>query len=246
MAQETRLRWTNCGKWDRPWFRETTDHEKLIYLFIRDDCDTAGIWEVDPARVRFAFGWDLKLRDFLKACNGHVNLLPDDKPVERVRVLDASHIWIVHFCLEQYRGGIKESNRAHRPVIASLLQWNLLKEVVEQFTKRNIACEIDGDGEGKGAHSEVAARVLTYLNEKAKHDFKPTALTLKPIVSRLKAKFTEIDCRMAIDDRCRLWLKDASMKTYLRPSTLFRPAKFEEYLAEARRRGTPPESKRAF
>ena len=52
------------------------------------------------------------------------------------------------------------------------------------------------------------------------------------INGRLNDGFTIEDCKKVIDIKVAQWLNDPKMNTYLRPSTLFRQSKFEEYLNE--------------
>jgi uncharacterized phage protein (TIGR02220 family) len=86
---------------------------------------------------------------------------------------------------------------------------------------------------------KTAKRVLEYLNKQAGRSFKPTKTTLTPIVARLTEGATEQDCRTVIDDRCRRWLRpqkgQRDMSEFIRPSTLFRPTNFAEYLGGATR-----------
>ena len=54
------------------------------------------------------------------------------------------------------------------------------------------------------------------------------------INARLKEGFSIDDFKLIIDDKAKKWKSDPKMKLYLRPSTLFAPGHFEEYLNEAK------------
>ncbi len=78
--------------------------------------------------------------------------------------------------------------------------------------------------------------VLSHLNDRAGTGFRwrdpngqPTraALMVKAI---LKKGYSVDDMNTVTDRKCDEWLHDAKMVQYLRPSTLFAPGKFEQYL----------------
>ena len=83
--------------------------------------------------------------------------------------------------------------------------------------------------------------IVDYLNQKTQSNFKAkTEETRKSIKARLKEGYTVDDFKRVIDAKVKDW-SDSSMREYLRPQTLFRPANFEAYLNEANR----PEVKKA-
>ncbi len=94
----------------------------------------------------------------------------------------------------------------------------------------------EGNGkEGKGGadavHSPESRVALFYLNEKTGRTFRETADNLGAIDARLREEGVTIEgVKRMIDRQCALWKGD-KMEEYLRPSTLFRPSKFNEYYA---------------
>lgn len=78
--------------------------------------------------------------------------------------------------------------------------------------------------------SEESKEVLAYLNEQAGKRFSEIPTHLKEIQKRLDEKDVSVDgLRELIDSKVRSWKGDPKMDTYLRPSTLFKSAKFWEY-----------------
>lgn len=78
---------------------------------------------------------------------------------------------------------------------------------------------------------EIATRIIDHLNQATGSNYRATSKdTLSAISARLKDGFTEDDFYRVIDGRVMAWGSDPKMVQYLRPSTLFRPSKFEEYL----------------
>jgi len=78
-----------------------------------------------------------------------------------------------------------------------------------------------------------ADEIIDCLNEKAGTRFRHSVQSRKSIRARIREGATVEDCKLVIDQKAGLWRHDPVMGEYLRPSTLFRPSHFEEYLASA-------------
>jgi len=83
------------------------------------------------------------------------------------------------------------------------------------------------------------ALVIDYLNEKTgrneegKRKFDPkNDSTVRFLRGRFNEGRTVKDCIDVIDKKVKDWLNDEKMYKFLRPSTLFDPAKFENYINE--------------
>ena len=91
----------------------------------------------------------------------------------------------------------------------------------------------------------VYQEIVDYLNELTNSSFKATNKnTQKLINARLKEGYTVDDLKLVCKDKTDEWLykigvpswqKNENMERYLRPSTLFKVSKFEEYLEKARK-----------
>lgn len=113
--------------------------------------------------------------------------------------------------------------------------------------------------ENENAHtsSKLDTRALFFptehLNNKTGRNFKPEAAgNVKLIRSLLDAGYSEADIIAVIDKQVAAWSGSERMEQYLRPSTLFDPVHFDEYLnapddarkqAEADREQTESERK---
>jgi len=93
------------------------------------------------------------------------------------------------------------------------------------------------DDWGKLTQVKKAEKIMDYLNRLTGQKFKalnpsgkPTANT-KLIIDRLKEGYSKEDFRKVIYGQHREWSGDEKMDKFLRPSTLFRKANFENYLA---------------
>ncbi|MDG3146307.1 replication initiator protein A [Streptococcus suis] len=93
--------------------------------------------------------------------------------------------------------------------------------------------------------NSVISEILDYLNELTNSSFRVTNKnTQRLIAARLNEGYTVDDIKLVIKDKTDEWLhkigvpewqKDKDMEKYLRPSTLFKVSKFEEYLEKAKK-----------
>lgn len=82
------------------------------------------------------------------------------------------------------------------------------------------------------------SQIVSFLNEKAGTDYKPTTKTTRGhIKARWSEGHRESDFLAVIESKCEEWAADPKMSEYLRPQTLF-GTKFESYLQKAKNGGT--------
>nr|WP_106779246.1 conserved phage C-terminal domain-containing protein [Lysinibacillus timonensis] len=80
---------------------------------------------------------------------------------------------------------------------------------------------------------DVVDEVIEYLNTKANREFRSQNNSTRRLIhARLKDGYTLNDFKKVINLKVKQWINDKRMKLYLRPSTLFNPTNFENYLNE--------------
>jgi len=84
-------------------------------------------------------------------------------------------------------------------------------------------------------HRKFAEVIVNYLNKQAnkKYDIKDESYVLI-ISNKLKNGHAPEDFKKVIDVKCEEWLEDTKMNVYLRPDTLFKDGKFEQYLKQSK------------
>lgn len=98
-------RFTETKKWLDPWFCELKPIEKLFFFYLIENCDHAGIWQVNWPLVRFHLGttsFDLS------------------KFEGRILQLSESKWFMKKFIDFQYNGHLNPENRTHASVISIL------------------------------------------------------------------------------------------------------------------------------
>lgn len=99
-------RFTETRKWDDPWFRKLKPEMKLLWQWLLDGCDNAGVIDPDMDLASFQIGFEYPL-DTLSIFG------------ERLFELPCGKTFIPKFIPFQY-GKLSDDCRAHGPVFASL------------------------------------------------------------------------------------------------------------------------------
>ena len=105
-------RFTDTEKWKKPFIRNLSAPYKLLWLYICDDCDHAGIWQVDIEVAQIRVGEKL---DEIKA----LKFFGD-----KVIPIDGGSKWFIPAFIEfQYPSGLSENNKAHTGIIKILEKY---------------------------------------------------------------------------------------------------------------------------
>ena len=112
-------RFTDTEKWKKPFIRLLKAPYKLLWLYICDDCDHSGIWQVDIEVAEIRIGEKL---DYNKAI-----IFFNDKIIP----LDNGAKWFIPSFIEfQYPSGLSENNKAHTGIIKNLERY---KNEIENY-----------------------------------------------------------------------------------------------------------------
>lgn len=86
-----------------------------------------------------------------------------------------------------------------------------------------------------GRYDQEIHDILSDLNNRTKSRFTATDQAKRLIIALLKQGYTLQDFVHVHEIKCAKWIGDDKMEHCLRPSTLYRPSHFDEYLNEWRR-----------
>lgn len=116
-------RFTDTEKWKKPFIRSLKGPYKLLWLYICDDCDHSGIWQVDIEVAEIRIGEKLD-------CNKAINFFGD-----KIIPLDNGSKWFIPSFIEfQYPSGLNENNKAHTGIIKNLEKY---KEEIDNYKPLN-------------------------------------------------------------------------------------------------------------
>ena len=107
-------RFTDSEKWKKPFIKKLPMQYKLLWFYLLDDCNHAGVWQVDLEIASLRIGYKLNLKDSITALN------------DKIKVFDNGEKWFIKDFIEFQYGELNEKNRAHKSVISVLTKYNLL------------------------------------------------------------------------------------------------------------------------
>ena len=108
-------RFTETGKWKKKWIRELNPDMKLFWFYLLDNCDHAGVWEVDIDLASFQIGVKLDEARILKVFNRKIVPFKDGK-------------WFIPKFIDYQYGELNEKVNAHKSVIKLLTKYGLYVE----------------------------------------------------------------------------------------------------------------------
>jgi len=109
-------RFTQTEKWRDPWFRKLKPEWKLVWLYITDACDNAGVMELDTEQAAFLIGANISWKDFNNIYAGRVESFKGKSGAEK--------IWIPSLISFQ-NGKLEPHSPAHASIIKLLKVYGL-------------------------------------------------------------------------------------------------------------------------
>jgi len=109
-------RFSDSEKWNKKFIRSLKPNYKLFWLFLLDECNHAGIWDVDIEVAGVKMGVKITEEAAIKAFG------------EKVWVIDGGLKWFIPGFIEFQYGQLSEQNRAHAKPIFLLRKFELLDE----------------------------------------------------------------------------------------------------------------------
>ena len=110
-------RFTDTNKWSKSWYMGLPKGEKLLWVYMTDSCDHAGIWEVNWELTTFMVGFQ-------------VTQLPESLEKQVAKISDKKY-FIKDFIEFQY-GTLNPNVNAHKSVINILTKHNIIKSTLNQ------------------------------------------------------------------------------------------------------------------
>lgn len=234
-------RFSDTDKWKKPWYRKLKPAHKVFWQYILDNCDHAGVWEVDFELAGDFIGAVFNPDHLIEAFSKQVHIFADGRR------------WFILDFIDFQYGPLRETNNAHRGVLSSLRKHRIFEvysghsqplpspslapaQPLPSPTPGAQDKDKDKDKEDGGLGEEtnpdtLPALVIAYLNKKAGKSFNPkTPGSVKLIRGRMADGAALADFKRVIDIKTADWLNDTRMEPFLRPDTLFRPSNFESYL----------------
>lgn len=119
-------RFTDTDKWKKPWYRKLSPRLKLLFGYILDNCDCAGVWDIDIEAATFGIGENCSDKD----------LLDLSKNVQIYQ--DGQKAWVSDFVSFQY-GKLNPLCKPHLAVLSRL--QNLPLEVLSNSQRVSLGLD---------------------------------------------------------------------------------------------------------
>ena len=109
-------RLTDTNKWVKRFIRNLPGAYKLLWFYMIDECDHAGIWIVDFEVAQIRVGKDMPISEMeaLEIFNGKVIPFDDNEK------------WFIPSFIEFQYGTLNPENRVHKSAIDKLERYNLM------------------------------------------------------------------------------------------------------------------------
>lgn len=145
-------RFTETQKWADPWFRSLKPETKLLWQWMLDNCDNAGVIEPDMGLATFQIGYPYPMNSLSELG-------------ERVVKLKSGKFFIPKFIEFQY-GQLSEDCKAHNPVFISLRKHGIDRVAIGYGYPLSTS-----KGKGKGTREEFVEFAQEIEASKSDGDF---------------------------------------------------------------------------
>lgn len=109
-------RFTETNIWNEDWFLEMPKNYKLLYFFVKDNCDHAGIWRPNVRLFEAMIEDKVDLKKAFEYFNNGK---------ERIYILDCGKWFIIDFFVFQYGCTFNPLNRVHKSIENIYNQLNI-------------------------------------------------------------------------------------------------------------------------
>lgn len=149
-------RFTDSEKWSKPFIRCMKAPYKLLWLYILDECNHAGIWQVDMEVAEIKIGEKLKQETAIEFFG------------PKIIIIDRGEKWFIPDFIDFQYGTLNSENRAHNSVISILSKYSLIDsetgKIKEHLSPLQGAKDKDMDKDkvkDKDMDKEIQAELIT-------------------------------------------------------------------------------------
>ncbi len=209
-------RFTCTEKWKKVWFRKLSPIHKCFWTYLCDNCNHAGVWEVDFEAAEWFIGKELDIGGLKEAFK------------KQYIELNGGKKWFVRDFVDFQYGTLNPENRAHLSVINILKKEGAYKGLTSSLQGRKDK-DMDKD-KVKDKYKETIRDILKDLNSILNTSYNTTSSKTQELIkARLNEGYTVENFKTVHKVKCQEWKDDLKMSKYLRPETLY-SNKFESYL----------------
>jgi len=111
-------RFTDSEKWQDVWFTELSNDNKIIWLYLLDTCDNAGIFKLNLKLLNFNCSTNITVEEFISIFKKRITQVNEE-------------CWLINkFCYYQYGADFLTSkNKAVEKAVIRLIQLGVIKNI---------------------------------------------------------------------------------------------------------------------
>jgi hypothetical protein len=116
-------RFTDNEKWQDNWFTDLTNDQKIIWIYLLDHCDNAGLWKVNIKNLNYFCSTNISVEEVISIFKNRLTQVKED-------------LFLINkFCLFQYgQDFLSSKNKAVISAINKLIQVGIINEVNGIYT----------------------------------------------------------------------------------------------------------------
>lgn len=210
-----------------------TDGARLLYTWLISHLDINGCFSGDAEVIKGKIF--TRLKKTTKIVEGYLKDMEDVRLIIRYEINGDMFLHSPDFVKKQPQLNPKKEGKPHIPKPPPELLQSYSEVTPEQIENNSTQSKVNISKEKlkvKERKDSIKA-IIDYFNEITGQKRSYTCdVTNKLINGRFDEGKTIADFKHVIDTKTSQWIKDLKMRKYLRPSTLFLPGKFEDYLNE--------------
>lgn len=157
-------RLTDTEKWKKGFVRSLSPENKLLWIYLIDNCDHAGIWEYYPDMAELQIGWKYDWELVVKTFSDKI-IIVEDK-------------WFIPSFIQFQYGELNPKNRAHLSVINRLKSLSLFSD--DKGLNKPLTSPLQGDKD-KDKDNISTIGLSTEESVKKKKAFGPAERALQEI-----------------------------------------------------------------
>ena len=148
-------RFTDSDKWKKGFIRGLPAKFKLLWLYILDDCNHAGIWDTDFEVASIRIGSKISEKEACKVF------------AEQIKIFDKGNKWFIPKFIDFQYGTLNENSRPHQAVIKLLDKYDVYNiEGISPVDVAGIEGEIKNPIKVKRFKKPTLQDVLSYCIER--------------------------------------------------------------------------------
>lgn len=116
-------RFTDNEKWQDSWFTDLTNDQKIIWIYLLDHCDNAGLWKINIKNLNYFCSTNISVEELFSIFN------------KRITQIGTDICLINKFCIFQYGPDFLNSkNKAVLAAINKLIQVGIVQDFKGIYT----------------------------------------------------------------------------------------------------------------